>query len=1473
MKFSEEIKLAAGSATINNAAGNVVATLTASKSFVDNSRLVLTSSPDLMLSPSTDYFVNIPDGMVTDMANNGFSGLSQCSGCDWPFSTATTQAPTIVNTPGALCNNTIEPGVIAVTPYVDSTGVSVTTSSISFRWCDNVTVGSKGFISVKNKAGDYTVTGLDLSKTWTEVMTMSQTKPYTDDTLTVNFASNALTYQTTYTVTVPAGTFFSRTGESNAPYSWDFTTGGFPPPLKVRATFPTHQVVYNRTKITYASINYNDTVLVGSSGTINLYRDFGAGAGFERILSADVGGNLSFVTSYLTSQSRRSMGAPRLRRGASVTAATHQCAGSCVTTVGSQVRMQIPSALNAIVDGQRYQGSIDKGAVTGSLGQLAPAVAKEDWLFITAAPLTAAPFNLPPVALAVGGGAGATASASSAKFNLWLLVGAMCALLIGAVGAAAMYMHYNKPTHEEFEDEDDDQLVKIHDMDEFSDDDSDWEDEEGEDGEATRTEGPDALGKAPGKAAKAYNDRPPVGPEAVPACAAVALLSARVEKLNHAAAAAAADPTDPLKDELRKISFEDPSGGGAHNVVSDDSDAQDITKSDIKSAAAGICAAEGLLSGKKKNPWKTKASLMQLKVLTEKMESIGEPMPCMVALHQAALLSQKPDSNITKGELKYLAAQAWPEVTRLRLERAAKLQNTKMHKAVVSCLSDSLTEQELARVGNSIFNDSDKMAGEAKILQASCQVGCLVPMFGLLDAEIKELGEEKEDNPLAKDDQGVGIEMEGPPGLTDKQKLDAVTEITGKHRELLAQAAKQIHGGAVKLDAAIKTLEDINSSPETDDLSPKQIDDLLDAIKKLAEPMIYLHAENKSIAGPILEKLLVAAQRVATGDSSAYYLQAVIEEVKPQLLRIKEKESEAIELDRVCGALEEIVISNKEDQAKIDNLTKVLEDEKKGIQKVLNGHKLRYAGWLHEVPTFSFKQPASNSQELAALSQVVATCESITQRGNDDAIVAANSEVKKLYRKSPIAKGIPEKFARCLVEMEHFAHMDEGHTDPAALESKIAEGVAPLQLLRDDSSMRVDMTGISSAFDLAQKIINNTKDDDEYYTGNKKLQEQFHDAVYDAWSNVAALQAEKHANTVCKDLVDHVDALYSNIIQKEDNQMTPDNFASQVVNNRSVLNNLLEEDKHMHNEKLLLGALRNLQNINDPDAVNVAVRETKSQLSNIEVTERNTAALKQMYDDFQLYLEDPDHATESLKDDIKAFADIVVHLGALEDDPVPIRSCLIVAARCISGKATKAEVQTLIDLVILPAVELHCSAPKSADLEALMATIKDIVDTQSGSLTVKEQTSAQMAAKAGQAKVKEEMDSHRKRLTYRTRMAVTRKADEMIDLRKAEKTGAEWDGFQVENVALKHAAEDNRSPCERAFDLFDIDEDGIITIDEVINYLLSVPPDERPAGLKDVNPFQKAKMRKRLQKMDTDNDGTLSFGEFETWWKSNNSAE
>jgi len=396
------------------------------------------------------------------------------------------------------------------------------------------------------------------------------------------------------------------------------------------------------------------------------------------------------------------------------------------------------------------------------------------------------------------------------------------------------------------------------------------------------------------------------------------------------------------------------------------------------------------------------------------------------------------------------------------------------------------------------------------------------------------------------------------------------------------------------------------------------------------------------------------------------------------------------------------------------------------------------------------------------------------------------------------------------------------------------------------------------------KIVNNSKDDPAFFQDDTKLQALFTNIVYDAWGNINKLQSEMQANRMTMELINVLSALKSD-------DMGLDEFTTQVSNHRVALNKMIEDYKELSNEQNLLNALADLQQINDPDAINVATRETRSQINNIMITERYTDALKNLYDAFNLYIEDRDSAIPQLKTYVQEYSHIVVHLDAVDVDPFPLRTALIAAVRMSEGIEIMPiyEVQCIMDEVIAPQVMGHLSAPKSEELKELMATIQGICDEQNGAQTAKDHVASRLKATNGQKEVKEAMDAHRRRLAYRQRNTVKANSDEVIELRAAEKTGAEWDGFQVEKVELKAKAQVQKSPVEAAFDAFDIDGDSTITIDEVIQYLLSVPPDVRPKGLKDINPFQKGKMRKRLQKMDADNDGTLSFGEFEDWWKQN----
>jgi len=580
-------------------------------------------------------------------------------------------------------------------------------------------------------------------------------------------------------------------------------------------------------------------------------------------------------------------------------------------------------------------------------------------------------------------------------------------------------------------------------------------------------------------------------------------------------------------------------------------------------------------------------------------------------------------------------------------------------------------------------------------------------------------------------------------------------------------------------------------------------------------------------------------------------------------------------------------------------LAKLLEVSHPQMKMALLGHKARYKAWQGTAADFNaFKTPKSMSAELMSLASVVSTCEAVVSRGNADMVASANSEVRKQYRPTRIKQGEPEQFARMLVTMEKFIHstVPEDPEDPV-LENPpvtIAELEECIKLNSEllhtyDADMRLDVSKLLTAVDVCRKIINQSQPDmegEDYFAQNDPpdfIQDQLIAAVYDAWGNIAKLQTEAQANEMTMTLVQTMGAL-------KGEQMSFDEFATNVGNFRLTLNKLLEEDKDNHNEISLLSAISKLTNVNDPDAINIAARETKTQLTNLQITELVTDALKNLFDAFHLYLDDKDSAIPLLRQHVQNFSNYVVKLGAVEDDPFVLRTALIMAVRCTlidmekiehHGQEhemrheipTDDEIQSLLDNIIGPWVHGHNSAPKSAELKQLIEMVQRIVDEQLNARTVKEVTASAQNIKGSRTKVVEEMGKHRRRLAYRQRMQVKKDANEVIELRAAQKTGAEWDGFRVENVNLKKVEKETKTKLQQAFEAFDIDKSGSITIDEGMEFLKSCPPAERPKGLKDVNLFMRKQVKARLAKVDTDGDGQITFDEFKKWWIDNDNEE
>jgi len=87
-------------------------------------------------------------------------------------------------------------------------------------------------------------------------------------------------------------------------------------------------------------------------------------------------------------------------------------------------------------------------------------------------------------------------------------------------------------------------------------------------------------------------------------------------------------------------------------------------------------------------------------------------------------------------------------------------------------------------------------------------------------------------------------------------------------------------------------------------------------------------------------------------------------------------------------------------------------------------------------------------------------------------------------------------------------------------------------------------------------------------------------------------------------------------------------------------------------------------------------------------------------------------------------------------------------------------------------------------------------------------------------------------------------------------------------LVLREASGDDLNACEKAFRDMDVNNDGVVTTDEVTRFLLAMTPDGRPAWAKDMNPFQEKKMKKMMQEYDHDGDHEIDLGELTQWWYS-----
>jgi len=981
-----------------------------------------------------------------------------------------------------------------------------------------------------------------------------------DDRYQMRFAEGALGHDTTYTVTIPTGTFISATQEVNQHFEWDFTTAPAPPPVNPDSTFPRHQGTYNNSNVGLMTIEYDGPIKLGTTGQLCLYESVPDAGGFEIGMCFDhATPNEMFF--YLPSihrntsvSSRRAWDAAPLRRGAATSIASVSCGGPCLTQSGANA-IQLPIASASLNPESTYAGSITDDAVVGSLGQTVPGIRKEQWTFSTLPTSTCvSPCGVTPPSYAGGAGAGGEASGgsstSSSSIPTWLfaVIGGLAAIIL--LGGIAFLYNKNKKKKE-----DDPDIRRVHLFEDLHDDefdDDEFLDDDDEFGLAATVGAAAGTGKDHGKSARGYKAHDgPLLPTDIPSCDEVLGLVGKLDSTTHAL-----DSEDPeaVAAGLRAVAFlnlpaQTQMTMEARKMTPVTADEEhEITRADVKAAAQAILACEKLTmvapetaSGKKKkiNPWKLKAELMQGKVLVQRMKSLGEPLPALNELLNSVWKSVNKNEPVDPVKIQYMVAQAWPEITQLRLERMAKNDHMQLVEQIQAELANSTDEDDLATSVMRIREAGDMLAIEAKVLNASRQMGSLAILTEIKHDQMLQQANPTIENPAdplnafgvegveskgeAKADQ-VNVEMRDLEvfHLMPADKVQLVQGFYDEHAQFMIEEMKpNILGTTAKLEAAMNKLKAVIPDPDVL-LSASQMDTLEKLVKELSPTMIELHAMSPTHAGPQLEKLLVAADRVAKGQSSAYYLEAVIEEVEPQLQRLAEKEQEVVVVADTLAKFKPVLDSNSSDEKKLKKLGGIFLQDMDKIKAVQMGHKKRYQAWINDVPPFNAGQNKPASAEVSALASVVSIAESVSARGNSDTLTAANSEVKRLYRPSSIVPGHPETLARALVAMEKFIH---GEIALEEMEASIAPGLAVLAIYQKD--MRVSAAKVQSAYDLAKKIINNSRDDPQYFTDDPKLVGHFTDVVYDAWSDVSMLQAEMKANTLVKDMVHIISAAKS----------------------------------------------------------------------------------------------------------------------------------------------------------------------------------------------------------------------------------------------------------------------------------------------------------------------------------------------------------
>lgn len=266
MTFDRPILAGTGSITVRHKSdASVFATLDVADAMIDGS--VLTFTLPEVLEKSTDYYVLVPAGIVTntEVTLDPYAGINNTY--DWTFTTGNDEvAPTLLS---------VEPNAV--------TNVDIATASLVATFSEKVMLGA-GNLVIYNAAADTVVESIALTSAMIDgaVLTVAPTK---------------LAESTSYYVMIDAGAVKDLVGNEFAGITdkttWAFSTSDFTAPVLVTATPNAETIADNHPTLV---MNFNEDVELGTGNVVIVKKDDHVTALTLPISSATVSGKTVTIT-------------------------------------------------------------------------------------------------------------------------------------------------------------------------------------------------------------------------------------------------------------------------------------------------------------------------------------------------------------------------------------------------------------------------------------------------------------------------------------------------------------------------------------------------------------------------------------------------------------------------------------------------------------------------------------------------------------------------------------------------------------------------------------------------------------------------------------------------------------------------------------------------------------------------------------------------------------------------------------------------------------------------------------------------------------------------------------------------------------------------------------------------------------------------------------------------------------------------